>query len=155
VRDLSIKNVLVFLIKNHKLYLSSQDLENLKAVSELYNEMISDILELRSVIFLSLKNPRLNYAEQQNIRHQRVLLATTSLIYYGLHPGMLIRYLKGEYVGESRDSDWVLREVSSRISAEDANHIRRILMQGCPAKLLLKEESLNQLSVIKKGNQQT
>jgi hypothetical protein len=28
-------------------------------------------------------------------------------------------------------------------------------MQGCPAKLVLEEESLNKLSVIKKGNQQT
>jgi hypothetical protein len=114
--------------------------------------MISDVLELRSVDFLSLKNPRLNYAEQQNICHQRVLLATTDLIYYGLHPGMLIRYLKGEYVGESQDQDQVLREVLSCISAEDANHIRRTLMQGCPAKLILKEESLNKLSVIKRGN---
>ncbi len=82
-------------------YLSSQDLENIEAVVEFYNKMISDILKLRLDDFLSLKNPRLNYVEQQNICHQRVLLATAGLIYYGLHPGMLIRYLKGEYVGES------------------------------------------------------
>ncbi len=92
-------------VQNHKLYLSSQDLENLKAVSELYNKMISDVLELSLVNFLSLKNPRLNYAEQQNICHHRVLLATASLIHYGLHPEMLIKYLKGEYMGEIQDPD--------------------------------------------------
>jgi len=45
--------------------------------------------------------------------------------------------------------------VSSHISIEDANHIKRILTLGCPAKLVLEEESSNKLSVIKKGNQQT
>ncbi len=68
---------------------------------------------------------------------------------------MLVRYLKGEYVGESRDPDQVLHKVSSRINAEHVNHIRRNLTQGCPAKLILEEESSNKLSVIKKGNQQT
>jgi hypothetical protein len=36
---------------------------NLKQVSELYNEMISDVLELRPVDFSSLENPRLDYAD--------------------------------------------------------------------------------------------
>ncbi len=128
---------------------------NLKQASELYNEMILDILELRLVDFLSLKYPRLDYAEQQSICPDRVTLAITGLIYYGLHPGMLVRYLKGKYVGESRDQDRVLHKVSSCINAEDANHIRRILSQGCPVKPILEEESSNKLSVIKKGNQQT
>jgi hypothetical protein len=84
-----------------------------------------------------------------------VLLTTAGLVHYGLHPGMFIRYLKGEYVGESRDPDQILCKVLSRISKEDAIHIRRILMQGCSARLVLEEKSKNKLSVIKKGNQQT
>ena len=68
---------------------------------------------------------------------------------------MLVRCLKGEYVGKSRDHIRVLNEVSSHISIGDANHIKRILTLGCPAKLVLEEESSNKLSVIKKGNQQT
>ena len=68
---------------------------------------------------------------------------------------MLVRYLKGEYIGESRDHVRVLNKVSLRISIEDANHIKRILTLSCPAKLVLGEESSNKLSVIKKGNQQT
>jgi hypothetical protein len=155
VRDFSIKNVLVFIIKHHEAYLSSQDLTSLKQVIALFEEMISDVIELRLIDFSPLKIPRLNYAEQQSICPHRVSLATAGLIHYGLHPGMLVRYLKGEYVGESRDHVRVLDEVSSRISTEDANHIKRILTLGCPAKLVLEEESSNKLSVIKKGNQQT
>ena len=156
VRDLSIENVLVFIVKHHEAYLSSQDLSSLKQVNTLFEEMISDVIELWSIDFSwPLKIPRLNYADQQSICPHRVSLATAGLIHYGLHPGMLVRYLKGDYVGESRHHIRVLNEVSSHISIEDANHIKRILTLGCPAKLVLEEESSNKLSVIKKGNQQT
>ena len=155
VKDLSIENVLVFIIKNHEAYLSSQDITSLMQVNTLFEEMISDVIELRSVDFSPLKNPRLNYADQQSICPNRVTLATAGLIYYGLHPGMLVRYLKGEYVGESRSYVRVLDEVSDRINSEDADHIKRILTLGCPAKFVLEEESSNKFSVIKKGNQPT
>ena len=147
--------MLVFIVKHYEAYLSSQDLSSPKQVNALFKEMISDVIELRSIDFSPLKIPRLNYADQQSICPHRVSLATAGLIHYGLHPGMLVRYLKGEYVGESRDHVKVLNEVSSRISIKDANHIKRILTLGCPAKLVLEEESSNKLSVIKKGNQQT
>jgi hypothetical protein len=45
------------------------------------------------------------------------------LVRYGLHPGMLIRYLKGEYVGESRRVPQILQTVSPHISKDNANHI--------------------------------
>ncbi len=56
---------------------------------------------------------------------------------------MLVRFLKGEYAGESRDHVRVLNKVSLHISIEDANHIKRILTLGRPAKLVLEEESSN------------
>ncbi len=71
---------------------------NLKQVSELYNEIVLDVLKLRSIDLLSLETPRLYYAEQQSIFPDRVTLATAGLIFYELHPGMLVRYLRGEYV---------------------------------------------------------
>jgi hypothetical protein len=112
--------------------------------------MISDVIELRSIDLSPLKIPRLNYADQQSICPHRVSLATAGLIHYGLHPGMLVRYLKGEYVGESRDHVIVLNKVSSRISIKDANHIKRILTLGCPAKLVLKRNLLISSRSLKK-----
>ena len=146
VKDLSIENVLVFIIRDHEAYLSSQDITSLKQVNTLFKEMISDVIELRSIDFSPLKIPRLNYADQQSICPNRVTLATAGLIHYGLHPGMLVRYLKGEYVGETRSYVRVLNEVSDRINSEDADHIKRILTLGCLAKFVLEEESSNKLS---------
>ena len=81
--------------------------------------MIDDILQLQPVDFLSLKQPRLNYADQAVISQERVDLATACAIHYGLHTGMVNRYLKGEYVGESRDAERILAAVLPYISVEE------------------------------------
>jgi len=68
---------------------------------------------------------------------------------------MVIRYLKGEYVGESRDADKILSAVSPYINEDDCNHIRRIIDQGCPSYLDFEEDYDNKHLVLRKGNQQT
>jgi hypothetical protein len=82
-------------------------------------------------------------------------MATACAIHYGLHVGMVIRYIKGEYVGESRNSDKILLAVSPYISKVDCKHIKRIIDQGCPSYLDFEEDYDNKHSVLKKGNQQT
>jgi hypothetical protein len=110
---------------------------------------------LRSVDFSSLKLPRLNYADQTAIHQERVDLATACAIHYGLHTGMVIHYLKGEYVGESRDADKILAAVSPYISEVNCKHIKRIINQGCPSHLDFEEDYNNKHAVLRKGNQQT
>ncbi len=117
--------------------------------------MVNDVLPLRSHDFSELKKPRLDYAAQLSISPMLVNLAMTCFIHYGLHPGMLIRYLNGEYTGKSRDAEPICWEVSPHISNEDAAHIKWILTQGCPSNLVLEETPKYKLSVIQKGNQHT
>jgi hypothetical protein len=117
--------------------------------------MVNDILRLRLLDFLEIKKPRFHYAEQLSILLKQVDLILASCIHYGLHPGMLICYLNGKYVGKSRDAGQILREVSPCISSEDADHIKRFITQGWPSYLYFKEEPENKLAVIWKGNQHT
>jgi hypothetical protein len=63
--------------------------------------MIDNVQQLQFVDFLSLKMPRLNYAEQTLISSKRVNFATACAIHYELNVGMVICYLKGKYIGES------------------------------------------------------
>jgi hypothetical protein len=77
------------------------------------------------------------------------------MIHYALHPGMLVRFMKGEYVGETRNVKTVLEKVSPHISPQDATHIERILMQGCPSHLMLSEPAAMKKEIIAKGNQST
>jgi hypothetical protein len=121
----------------------------------MYREMVDDVLRLRFVDFSTLKLPRLNYADQTAISQERVDLTTACAIHYGLHTGMVIRYIKGEYVGESRDADKILSAVTPYISEVDCDHIRRIIDQGCPSYLDFEEGYDNKHSVLRKRNQQT
>jgi hypothetical protein len=68
---------------------------------------------------------------------------------------MVIRFIKGEYVGESRDANTILSAVSHLISDEDCGHIKRIIKQGCPSHLDFEEDYDNKQAVLQKENQQT
>jgi hypothetical protein len=68
---------------------------------------------------------------------------------------MVIQYLKGKYVGESRDANTTLSVVSSLISGKDCEHIKQIINQCCPFRLDFEEDYKNKHLVLQKGNQQT
>ena len=124
VRDLRLDNVIIFLVKSYKLYFTESGLGNLKCANKMYHKMIDNVLHLRSVDFSSLKLPQLDYTDQAAISKEQVDLATSCAIHYGLHTGMVIRYLKGEYVGKSRNADKTLSAVLPYINAEGCQHIK-------------------------------
>ena len=103
VSDLCLDNVIVELIKSPDSFLTNEDVMNLSEVNSLYQEMIHDVINLRTIDFTRLKEPRIGYVEQTAINPIRVDMATACAIHYSLHPGMVIRYFKGEYVEENRD----------------------------------------------------
>ena len=155
VEGLILQNVIVIILRESDGFLSPIDIKNLSAVNSLYNEVIRDVCLFRKLDFSPLREPRIGYADQQAIQQARVDMATAAMIHYGLHPGMLIRYLKGEYIGESRNIAAILQAVSPHINEDDTNHIRRILTQGCPSKLILSEPNDMKFKMIAQGNQQT
>jgi hypothetical protein len=108
--------------------------------------MVRSAICLKHLDFSQLKEPRLGYADQKQISVEKVDLAMSALIYYRLHPGMLIRYLKGEYIGKSQDIKKILTEVKPFIEKKDLKHIKRIITQGCPAQLIFEEESASKLA---------
>jgi hypothetical protein len=102
--------------------------------------------------FFFIENPWFDYAL---ISSTRVDLATACAIHYRLNPGMVIHYLKGKYVGESKDVKKILLVVLPYISNKDSEHIQQIINQGCPSHLEFEEEYENKHFVVQKGNQQT
>ena len=136
-------------------YLSGTCIKKLHCLRRLFNEMTADVCRLRNINFSKLKEPRIGYADQLNIQASRVDLATAGIIHYSLHPGMLIRYVKGEYVGESRDVSQIIKHVLPYIDEADVAHIERILTKGCPSIINFKEASDMKSFIIDKGNQAT
>jgi hypothetical protein len=117
--------------------------------------MILDIEHLQHLNFSLLKKPRLDYSTQECISQDRDNLVTACLIHYDLHLGMMIQYLKGEYIGESREVQKIINKVTPFVCKTDIAHIKRVLTQGCPSCLIFDEARENKLYVIRKGNQHT
>jgi len=155
VKNLKLDHVIIDLLKSSKSFLADEDIVNLSEVNSLYREMIGDVAELKTLDFCALREPRFGYAEQTEIQSSRVNMATACAINYSLHPGMIIRYIKGKYVGESRNVPQILKDISSHVNETDTIHIERILTQGCPSRLSFEETSEMKDSIIQMGNQAT
>lgn len=127
----------------------------LGSINPMYNLMVKDVIRLRDVDTRPLLHPRLNYQEQTEIQQDRVDMATALMIRLGMHPGLVIRYIQGEYTGEERDIDTVCATIEPLVSNEDLEHVRRIMTMGCPAKCVFEEDASNKLRMLDLGNQKS
>ena len=67
VQDLRFDNVIVIVLKPVEGYLSGTCIKKLRCLSQLFNEMTTDVCRLRNINFSELKEPRIGYADQLNI----------------------------------------------------------------------------------------
>ena len=56
-------NIVIILINNQDVYLTNKVINNLRDVNRIYQQMVNNVLRLRSIDFPKLKLPRLDYAE--------------------------------------------------------------------------------------------
>jgi hypothetical protein len=64
----SLDNIIVFVVKNYeKYFLEAEDLLNLSKVNEVYGDMVTNVIRLKSLDFSGLEKPRLDYAAQLSI----------------------------------------------------------------------------------------
>ncbi len=74
------------------------------------------------------------------------------MVHFGLDPGKFVRYLSGKYTGQYQNVQLTLDAVRNHVTLEDYNHIKRILLDGCPAHFTFEEPSSNKLEFISRGN---
>ena len=58
VKVLRFHNIVIFLIKNQSLYLSDNDVDNIRKISKMHCDMVNDVLWLRGIDFSKVKLPR-------------------------------------------------------------------------------------------------
>ena len=68
ILDLCLDNVIVVLLKSSKSVLGDEDVANLSKVNSLYQEMVHDVAEFRTLEFSKLQEPRIGCAEQTLIK---------------------------------------------------------------------------------------
>jgi hypothetical protein len=79
-------------------------------------------------------------------------MTSVAMIHFGLDPGKFVLFLGGKYTGYTCDVHRTLSAVKDHISLEDLAHMKRILLDGCPAELTFKEPLQNKMEMILRGN---
>ena len=152
VIELTLCNVITTVIREYRTSMTISDIQALSSTNRYFSRLIPKTIGWLHLDFSPLRNTRYDYESQTEISSSRVEMASAAMIHFGLDPGKLVRWLGGEYTGASRDVHRTLTAVKDHVSADDFNHIRRILMNGSPAELTFDEPLANKTLMIQRGN---
>ncbi len=73
--------------------------------------------------------------QQDHIDPSCMEMASAAMIHFGLDPGKFVHFLLGKYTGQYWDVPCTLDAVWDHGTSDDYNHIKWILLDGCPTQL--------------------
>ncbi len=132
VNVLELHSIIATTLKEFWVEFTVQDLHNLCLVCRDFASLVPKITRWLTVDFSLLCKPWYNYEQQERINPHRVKMACAAMVHFGLDPGKFVRWMGGKYTGYHRDVQRTLAAVHPYITAEDYNHIKQILLDGCP-----------------------
>ncbi len=120
-----------------------------------FANIVPKVLHWLRVDFTPKRQPELGYKDQTHINPHCIKMASAAMVYFGLDPGKFDRYLAGEYTGQHQDVQHTPNAVQNHVTPEDLEHIKQILLHGCPAQSTFEEPSSNKLELTAQGNSKT
>jgi hypothetical protein len=114
--------------------------------------MVPKVLRWMKIDFTLMCEPCLGYEEKNHIDFHRIEMASAAMVRFGLDPGKFICFLAGKHTRHHRDIHRTLNAVQDYVTPDDYKHMKRILLNGCPAPLTFKELTRNKLEFISRGN---
>ncbi len=150
--DLHLYNVITTIIKECRVSFSKEDLSNLCLVNKDFANIVLKVLHWLRVYFTPLQDPHLGYKQQDHIDPHHMEMASAAMIHFGLDPSKFVRFLSGEYIGQHRDVCRNLDTIRDHVTSDNYGHIKRILLDGCPAQFTFEEPLSNKLEFISHGN---
>lgn len=147
VDDLSLHHVIATVLKEQRSF-SRIDIAHLASVDTTCREAVPLIQRWLDIEFTPLKEPHYDYEQQLSIDPNRVEMMSAAMVSLGMDPGKLVQFLDGEYTGSRRQVKRTINAIREHVSKEDLKHIKRILLQGCPAKLTFTETAAEKRVII-------
>jgi hypothetical protein len=131
---------------------SKNKLLNIRLLDTDFAKMIPKLKQWLQIDFSKLRELRLNYKSQLQIDPLKVCIANDAMAYCGLDLGRFVQWMGGEYTGQHWDTHSTLAAVRDHVSADDYEHMKWILLNGCPAQLYIKEPLSNKIKMIERWN---
>jgi hypothetical protein len=82
-------------------------------------------------------------------------MASAAMVHFGLDPGKFVQWLGGKYTVYHRNVQTTLDAVQSHVTPDDFEHMKRILIDDCPAEFMFTEPLDNKLAMLKRENSKT
>jgi hypothetical protein len=139
VKELMTYNVVTIVIQKYAAF-SKNELLNICLLNTNFTKMIPKLQRWLQIDFSMLRELRLNYKCQMQIDPHCVCMANIAMAHFGLDPGRFFQWMGGKYTGQHRDTHSTLAAVRGHVSADDYAHMKRILLDGCPAQLNFEEQ---------------
>jgi hypothetical protein len=152
VGDLHLYNNITTIIKEYRVSFSKEDLTNLCLVNKDFVNIVPKVLRWLRVNFTPVQDPCLGYKQQDHINPYHVEMASAAMIHFGLDPGKFVCFLSGEHTGQHWDVRCTLDAIQDHVTSDDYGHIKRILLDGCPAQLTFEKPLSNKLEFISCAN---
>ncbi len=89
VADVYLYNVITTVIKECRTAFSREDLANLCLVCRDFANIVPKVIRWLHVDFSTLRDPQLDYKQQDHIDPHRVEMASAAMVHFGLDPGKL------------------------------------------------------------------
>lgn len=154
--ELTLDEVIITLIHPESSeLLSDESFRALRTLNKSYYKLLSDCTALQKTDFSSLRLPRYDYAVQKEISPHRVKLASACFLHYKGEPGLIIRYLGGEYTASHRQIKSCIDRIQPHVDPVDVAAIERILLHGCPKQFDVEIAKSEKTKWISRGNQKT
>ncbi|MBM4179848.1 MAG: hypothetical protein FJ211_11055, partial [Ignavibacteria bacterium] len=128
VGELTIYNVITTVLREYGSSFSRQDILHSMLINKDFLEMIPKVLRWLTIDFTPLREHRYGYESQLTIDPHRVEMANAAMVHFGLDPGKFVRWIGGEYTGQSRDVAFALAQAAPHVHPKDLAHMRRILL---------------------------
>ena len=139
---MTIYNVITIVIQEYAAF-SKNKLLNIRLLNTNFAKMIPKLQRWLQIGFSKLCKLHLNYESQMQIDPHQVCMANAAMAHFNLDLGRFVQWMGGKYPGQHRDTHSTLAAVRGHVSADDYAHMKRILLDGCPAQLDFEEPLSN------------
>jgi|SaaInl74LU_5_DNA_1037368.scaffolds.fasta_scaffold03592_2 hypothetical protein len=133
-------------------FLDIESYESIALMTKRLHRLVPKHLGWMNLETAGLRQPRLDYAQQEAIQLDRVNMASAQFIRTGGDPGKLVRFCQQEYTLQHLNREEILARVKDLISADDYRHMERILYEGCPAEFNYEESNSSRSRSFERGN---
>lgn len=144
------QHILLLLFKSS--FLDDNSSATVREVHPAHQHLFDMIDKTARLDFTRIASPMSGYEDQDEIPLGKVMCVLAAALHYDLHLPSVIRFAGGNYTGEYRDVDKIVKRLKGIVDEDDINDLRRLFTTGAPARMVAESSFDNFSNYFQYGN---